>query len=82
MLMDMCILKFDIYQGKVAPNCLKNDAFDILIFFKKKFCLMSDLKFTLSDVILLLPDNLSGLLKNYIQAYITDQYARTAVHMK
>ena len=61
MLMDMCILKFDIYQGKVAPNCLKNDTFAILISFKKKFCLMSDLKFTLSDVILFLPDNLSGL---------------------
>ena len=34
---------------------------DVLIFFKKKFCLMSDLNFTLSDVTSFLPDNLSGL---------------------
>ena len=24
MLMDMCLPKFDIYQGTVAPNCFKN----------------------------------------------------------
>ena len=32
-------------------------------FFKKKFYLMSGLKFTLSDATSLLPDNLSGLQK-------------------
>ena len=24
MLMDMCLSKFDIYQGTVTPNCFKN----------------------------------------------------------
>ena len=33
----------------------------VLIYFKKKFCLMSGLKFTLSGVTSFLPDNLSGL---------------------
>ena len=37
---------------------------DDLIVFKKQFCLMSDLKFTLFDVTSFLPDNLSGLKKN------------------
>ena len=37
-------------------------------FFKKMFCLMSALKFTLSDVTSFLTDNLSGLKKSYIQA--------------
>ena len=36
---------------------------DVLIFFKKKFCLMSGLKFTLSDVTSFLPDNLSELIE-------------------
>ena len=36
---------------------------DIPIFFKKKFCLMSGMKFTLSDATSLLPDNLCGLKK-------------------
>ena len=36
----------------------------ILIFFKKKVCLTSGLKFTLIDVASFLPDNLSGLQKN------------------
>ena len=35
---------------------------------KKKFCLMSGLKFTLSNETSFLPGNLSGLKKNYIQA--------------
>ena len=39
-------------------------ALDVLIFFKKKrFCLISSLKFTLSNVTLFLWDNLSGLKK-------------------
>ena len=38
---------------------------DILIFFKKKFCLMSGMKFTLSDATSILPDDLCGL-KTYI----------------
>ena len=36
---------------------------DVLIFFEKKFCLMSGLKFTLSEATSLLPDGLSGLKK-------------------
>ena len=39
-------------------------------FFYKKFYLMSGLKFTLSDVTLTEPDNLSGLTKKYIQAWV------------
>ena len=35
----------------------------VLIFFKKKFCLISGLKFTLPDVTSFLPDNLSELSK-------------------
>ena len=44
MLMSMCLPKFEIYQ-KLKPTQILDD----LIFFKKKFCLMSGLKFTLSD---------------------------------
>ena len=36
---------------------------EVLIFFRKKFCLMSDLKFTLSGVTSFLPDYLSELKK-------------------
>ena len=41
MLKDMCLPKFDIYQGTVAPNCFKSYTnLDVLIaFFKKKFAL-------------------------------------------
>ena len=46
-----CSLKTDIYQSTVAPNCFKNtETLDYLISFKKNFCLMSDLKFTMSEV--------------------------------
>ena len=67
MLMDMSLPKFDIYQGTGAKDFLKNQTLDVLIFFKEKFCLMSGLKFTLPDVTSFLPDNLSGLKKDYIQ---------------
>ena len=69
MLMDMNLPKFDIYQGtKELQIVLRaTQILDVLIFFKKKFCLMSGLKFTLPDATLLLPDDLSGLKKNYIQ---------------
>ena len=59
MLMDMCLLKFNIYQSTVAPNCFKNHT--NLILFKKNVCLMSDLTFTLSDVTSFQPYNLPGL---------------------
>ena len=49
--MDIFLLEFDIYQVKVAPNCFKRHTnSDVLIFFKKKFCLMSGLTYTMSDV--------------------------------
>ena len=38
---------------------------DVLISFRKIFYLMSDLKFTFSDVTSFLPDSLSGLKKLY-----------------
>ena len=52
--MDIYLTKFDIYQGKVASNCLKStQTLDVLIFSRKRYCQMSGLKFTLSDVTLL-----------------------------
>ena len=54
----MGLPKFDIYQDTGAPIFLK----------KKKLCVMSSLKFTLSDVTLFLPDNLCGLKIKYMQA--------------
>ena len=67
--MDMNLPKLDIYQGiKELQIVLKaRKILDVLIFFNKKFCLMSGLKFTLSDATSLLTDDLSGLKKNYIQ---------------
>ena len=63
-LMDMSLSRFDIYQGTGAANCLKNHTDSWCpYFFKKIFCLMSSLKFTMSDVTSLLLDNLSGLIK-------------------
>ena len=57
--MDICLLKFDISQGTVAPNCFNSHTNSLYFdFFQKKFRLMFDLKFTLSDVTLFLPDNL------------------------
>ena len=68
MLMDMSLPNFDIYQGKeLQINLRATQTLDVLIFLKKKFCLMSGLKFTLSNATSLLPDDLSGLNKNYIQ---------------
>ena len=69
--LDTCLPKFDIYQGIVASNCFKSCTNSWCPdFFKKKTCLISSLKFTLSDVTLFLPDNLSGIKKIYIQACI------------
>ena len=63
-LMNMCLPKFDIYQSTVALNYFKSHTnYWCSDFFQKKFCLMSDLKFTTSDVTSSLPDNLSDLWK-------------------
>ena len=59
--------KFGIFQNTVAPNCSKLLMF--WFFLKKRFCLMSDLKITLSNVTSFLPDSLSGLKKYYIQVW-------------
>ena len=50
--MDTCLPSFDICQGTVAPNCFKSHTNTRCpdLFQKKKFCLMSGLNFTLSDV--------------------------------
>ena len=59
--------KFDIYQSTVAQNCFKSHKNSWCSDFfpkkkkKKKNYLMSNLKFTLPDVKLFLPDNLSKL---------------------
>ena len=59
---DVCLLKFDNYQGTGINFFLRvTQTLDVLIFFKKTFCPMSGLKFTLSDVTSFLPYNLSGL---------------------
>ena len=73
MSMDMSLPKFGIHEGTGATNCFRS-----LIncccphFFQEKFCLMSGLKFTLSDVTSFLPNNLfelkifySGLMQSH-----------------
>ena len=65
MLMDMCLPKFDIYQSPGTLNYFKSYTNSLCLnFFQKTFCLMSDLKFTLSDTTSFLPNNLSVVLKN------------------
>ena len=63
----MCSPNFDTYQVTVAPNCFKShtQTLDLLLLFKKKKngCLMSGLKFTLSDVKSFQPDKLPALKK-------------------
>ena len=50
MLMDMSLPKFVIYQSKELQIILRaTQTLDVPIFFKKKFCLMSGLKFTFSN---------------------------------
>ena len=67
MLMDMSLPKFDIYQGTGATNYFKSHTNSWCPhFFQEKFCLMSSLKFTLSNATSLLPGDLSGPNKNYI----------------
>ena len=52
MLMDMWLLKFDISQGTVAPNCFKSHTNSLYFnFFQKQFRLMFDLKFTLCNIV-------------------------------
>ena len=63
MLIDICLPKFNIYQGTSEPVLRATITLDVLFFFKKKYCLMSGLKFTVSDVTSFLPGNLSGLQK-------------------
>ena len=87
----MCLPKFDIYQGAVFSNCFKSyKAVDVLIFFKKKFCLMSGLKFTFSNETLFLPDNLSELKQKlclglnemiaiYFSKFLNNLYAASIV---
>ena len=64
MLMETSLPKFDVYQG-INPELQivlrVTQTLDVLIFFNKKFCLMSGLKFTLSEVASFLPYNLSRL---------------------
>ena len=48
MLIDMYLPKFDIYQNTELPNSFKNHAnsqtIDVLIYFRKNFFLMSDVR--------------------------------------
>ena len=63
MLMETSLPKFDVYQG-INPELQivlrVTQTLDVLIFFNK-FCLMSGLKLTLSEVASFLPYNLSRL---------------------
>ena len=71
MLMDICLPKFDIYQGKVAPNCFKSytNSWFPDFFFQKK---LSDVRF---DIHLVWRNTVStgqsvrSFKKNYIQAW-------------
>ena len=57
----------------VAPNYLKSHTDSwYRIFFQKKICLMSGLKFALSDLTSFLPDNLSGLKKYTFKQWPND----------
>ena len=55
--MNMCLTKFDIYQEQQKLLI----SFFFFFFLKKYFCIMCGLKFILTNVTLLLPENLSGL---------------------
>ena len=66
MLMDMSLPKFDISPGTgYTKSCI--NSWCPHFFSKKIFCLMSDMKFTLSDVTSFLSDNQSGLKKSCIK---------------
>ena len=65
MLVNICSPKFDIKVQQLQTVLRATETLDVLIFFKKMFCLMSDLKFTLSDITSFLPDSESGLKKLY-----------------
>ena len=70
-LMDMCLLEFDAYQGARAPSCFKSHTNSWCpYFFQKMVRLKPGLKFTLFDVTLILPDNLSGLKKKIFQTFV------------
>ena len=58
--MEMSLPKFNIYKGRVVPNCFRSHANSWCpdYFEKKKNCLMPGLKSTFFDVILFLPENL------------------------
>ena len=58
--MDMCLTKFDIYQGTVAPNCFKSYTNSWCLDFLQKRVL-SDVRSEIESVQSFLPDNLSGL---------------------
>ena len=70
--------KFDTYQGTVAPNCFeshKNSGCPY--FFQKKD--LARLQVTLSNVILFLLGNLSGLKKKYFQACIQSFFSELII---
>ena len=62
--MDICLPKFDIYQCTVASNCHTHNFQKK----KKKKCLVSNMKFTLSDAISFLMDICLDFKKVYVQA--------------
>ena len=58
MLMDMCLPKFDIYQGTLLQLFKKPHK---RIFLKKSVLVDVRLKYILSNIALFLPDNLSAI---------------------
>ena len=70
MLMDICLPKFDIYQGKVAPNFLRaTQTLDVLNFFKK--IVLSDVRSEIHLVRYNIVSTraISPALKKYIQVW-------------
>ena len=67
-LLDADLPKFEIYQGTVSPNCFKSPKNSWCPDFcsKKRLCLMSGLKFTLSNVTSFPTDKFFSLIKKYI----------------
>ena len=61
MLMDMCLPKFDIHQGTMAPNYFKSHTNYFKIFFRKNFFFLTDVWSEIHHLLALKNDLYSGL---------------------
>ena len=77
MLLDIWLPNFDIYEGKADPKYFKSHRNSWCPDFFQKNILMSDLKFTSSDITSFLPDNLD--LNTNIYTYISIHIFRPVI---